>query len=71
MAFFQSLRIALSCLAANKLRSVLTMLGVLIGVASVIVMVSIVEGARAQVVKEFEQMGSRLVIIFVSPEERK
>jgi len=71
MAFFQSLRIALSCLAANKLRSILTMLGVLIGVASVIVMVSIIEGARAQVVKEFEQMGSRLVIIFFSPEERK
>jgi putative ABC transport system permease protein len=71
MAFFQSLRIALSCLAANKLRSVLTMLGVLIGVASVIVMVSIIEGARAQVVKEFEQMGSRLLIIFISPEERK
>jgi putative ABC transport system permease protein len=71
MGFFQSLRVALECLAANKLRSVLTMLGVIIGVASVIVMVSIIEGARYQVVKEFEEMGSRLIITFFSPEERK
>ena len=71
MGFFQSLRIALDCLAANKLRSILTMLGVIIGVASVIVMVSFVEGARDQVVKQFEEMGSRLVIIFFSADERK
>ena len=71
VGFLQSLRIALECLAANKLRSVLTMLGVIIGVASVIVMVSIVEGARNQVLKQFEGMGSRLVIIFFSGEERK
>jgi len=71
MSFFQSLRVALSCLAANKLRSALTMLGVIIGVASVITMVAIIEGARYQVVKQFEEMGSRLVVIFFSPEERK
>jgi putative ABC transport system permease protein len=71
MGLLQSLRIALSCLAANKLRSILTMLGVIIGVGALIVMVSIIEGARHQVVKEFEQMGSRLIIIFVSPDERK
>lgn len=71
MGFLQSLQIALSCLAANKLRSALTMLGVIIGVASVVAMVSIVAGARQNVVQEFEQMGSRLIIIFVSPDERK
>ena len=71
MSFLQSLRVALGCLAVNKLRSALTMLGVIIGVASVIVMVSIIEGARDQVVKQFEEMGSRLVIILFSPEERK
>ena len=71
MGFFQSLRVALACLAANKLRSVLTMLGVIIGVASVITMVSIIEGARNQVVKQFEEMGSRLIVIFFSPEDRK
>jgi len=71
VGFLQSLRVALSCLAANKLRSILTMLGVIIGVASVITMVAFIEGIRNQVVKEFEEMGSRLVIIFFSPEERK
>lgn len=71
MGFLQSLRIALDCLVANKLRSVLTMLGVIIGVASVMVMVSIIEGARHQVVQEFEEMGSRLIMIFFSPEERE
>jgi len=71
MGFLQSLRVAFSCLAANKLRSALTMLGVIIGVASVITMVAFIEGIRNQVVKEFEEMGSRLVIIFFSPEERK
>src|SRR5512146_1286413 len=69
--FFQSLRIALGCLAANKLRSALTMLGVIIGVTSVVTMVSVIGGARDEVVKEFEGLGSRLVIIFFSPEERK
>ncbi len=71
MGLLQSLRVALDCLAANKLRSALTMLGVIIGVASVIAMVSIIEGARDRVVKEFEEMGSRLVVIFFSPEERQ
>jgi putative ABC transport system permease protein len=71
MGFLQSLRVALSCLAANKLRSVLTMVGVIIGVASVIAMVSIIEGIREQVVKEFEQMGSRLVMVVFTPEERE
>jgi len=71
MGFLQSLRVAFACLAANKLRSVLTMLGVIIGVASVIAMVSIIEGIREQVVKEFEQMGSRLVVVVFSPEDRE
>jgi len=71
MGFLQSLRVALSCLAANKLRSILTMLGVIIGVGAVITMVAFIEGLRYQVVKEFEEMGSRLIIIFFSPDERK
>ena len=71
MGLLQSIRVALSCLAANKLRSILTMLGVIIGVASVIVMVSFIEGARYQVVKEFEEMGSRLIVIFFSGDERE
>ena len=71
MGFLQSLRIALACLAANKLRSVLTMLGVIIGVAAVIAMVAIIEGLRYQVLKEFEAMGSRLIIVAFMPQERE
>src|SRR5258708_9386990 len=43
------------------------MLGVIIGVSAVIIMVSIVEGARAQIVSEFERLGSKLIIIAYQP----
>jgi len=71
MVWLESLRVALSCLWANKLRSALTMLGVIFGVGSVIVMVSIVEGARAEVMRQFEALGSRLIIVFFSPEREE
>ena len=47
MSFFELFLVALRTLSANKLRSGLTMLGVIIGVAAVITMVSIVEGVRS------------------------
>jgi putative ABC transport system permease protein len=68
---FLSLQTALSNLRANKLRSALTMLGVIIGVSAVIVMVSIVEGARAKVVTEFERLGSKLILVVYSPDYRE
>jgi ABC-type lipoprotein release transport system permease subunit len=71
MVWLESLKVALSCLWANKLRSVLTMLGVIFGVGSVIVMVAIVEGARVEVMRQFEQLGSRLIIVFFSPEREE
>ena len=48
MRFFAILRIALNALRRNKMRTVLTMLGIIIGVSAVIAMVSIGTGARAQ-----------------------
>jgi len=71
MNLFRSLQTALSNLYVNKLRSALTMLGVIIGVSAVIVMVSIVEGARAKVVTEFERLGSKLIIIVYQPEKEE
>jgi putative ABC transport system permease protein len=59
---------ALSNLRANKLRSVLTMLGVIIGVGAVIIMVSLVEGLRTSVIREFERLGSQLIIIVYQPD---
>ena len=49
MIFFESIRVALAALWANKLRALLTMLGVIIGVTSVIVMIAIVQGIRQQI----------------------
>src|SRR5581483_8316132 len=55
----------------NKLRSALTMLGVIIGVGAVIVMVSILEGARAQIVSEFQRLGSELILIVYQPDRKE
>ena len=70
MNLYRSIQTALANLMANKLRSLLTMLGVIIGVSSVIIMVAIVEGASARVTDEFKRMGSSLIIIFYEPDWR-
>ncbi len=67
MNFLESLRVALVALAANKLRSFLTMLGVIIGVGSVIIMISFIQGARQQVVQDFAEDGANLLFAFYSP----
>ena len=51
-------------LAGHRLRSVLALLGVSIGVASVIVLTSMGEGARQYVVNEFSELGTNLVVVF-------
>ena len=73
MNFFHSLQIALDNLRANKLRSLLTMLGIIIGVSAVIMMVAILQGASSHITKEFEKFGSNLIIVGYAPneEERK
>jgi len=67
MNFFRSIQTAMANLLANKLRSFLTMLGVIIGVSSVIIMVAIVDGASARVTDEFKRLGSSLIIIYYEP----
>ncbi len=64
MILRSSIQIALRALAANKLRSALTMLGVIIGVGAVIAMVSIGQGARASVAQQVQALGSNLLTIF-------
>ncbi len=56
--------IALRTISQHKLRSALTMLGVTIGVASVIAMVSMGQGARAMVKAHIEGLGSNMLFIF-------
>jgi len=62
--FVESFRIAIRALAANKVRSALTMLGVIIGVAAVILLVSIGTGVQDQVTGSIEGLGSNLLFVF-------
>lgn len=63
MRFLDALRSALQSLVSNKLRSALTMLGVIIGVAAVIAMVAIGNGAQENVQRAVLQLGSNLVTV--------
>lgn len=63
MNIIQTVRVALRSLAANKLRSGLTMLGMIIGVGAVIALVAAGTGAQAQVTERFESLGSNLLVI--------
>jgi len=56
-------RLALGSLLANKLRAVLTMLGIIIGVAAVITLISVGEGVQDVVVSEFEGLGNNLLFV--------
>lgn len=58
MSLAQSLKLALKSLAGSKMRAFLTMLGIIIGVASVIILVSLMEGMTRQMTAEFEKMGT-------------
>ena len=58
MNFAALLRIALRALAVNKLRSALTMLGIVIGVGAVIVMIAVGAGAQARVEEQIRALGS-------------
>jgi putative ABC transport system permease protein len=67
MALFESVRVALEALWANKLRTLLTMLGVIIGVSSVIIMIAIVQGLRRQIIGQIGGNGANLISVFYSP----
>ena len=56
-------RVAMRALAVNKLRSVLTMLGIIIGVAAVIVMIAVGAGAQKRVEEQIRSLGSNLLLI--------
>ena len=66
MIAVESLRIALQGVLSNRLRSLLTMLGVTIGVASVIVLVAVGTGSSAAVQKQLEGLGTNVLTVFPS-----
>ncbi|MBN9451164.1 MAG: ABC transporter permease [Bosea sp.] len=63
MSLLEAIRSALSAIGANALRSALTMLGIIIGVAAVIAMVAIGAGARERVTGQIKSLGANLAII--------
>ncbi|MBS1128879.1 MAG: multidrug transporter substrate-binding protein [Nitrospirae bacterium] len=63
MNFIEIFRVALEAILSNKVRSGLTMLGVIIGVLAVILLVSIGEGAQVYITKELTGMGTNLLMI--------
>ena len=64
MRILATLKIALRALKRNKLRTLLTMLGMIIGVGAVIAMVSIGNGAKAQIESQIASMGQNVILIF-------
>jgi putative ABC transport system permease protein len=63
MRSLQSVRIALRALRANTMRSALTMLGIIIGVAAVITMVAVGEGAHVRIDEQIRSLGTNLLIV--------
>jgi len=64
MRFLSTILVALRALRRNKMRSILTALGIIIGVAAVIAMVSIGNGAQAQVEAQIASLGQNIILVF-------
>ena len=63
MRLAEAWRVAVTALRANRLRSLLTMLGVVIGVAAVVVLVAIGTGAKQEVETQVNGLGANLIIV--------
>ena len=70
MHYANLFRIAIRALVRNKLRAFLTMLGIIIGVASVIAMLAIGEGSKANIRKEMSSMGTNMVMVMPNFQRR-
>jgi putative ABC transport system permease protein len=69
--FLENLKIALRAIGANKMRSILTVLGVMIGVASVIAVVSLVQGMQYKISKDLQSIGSSFIEVYPDPGDRR
>ncbi len=67
--FFNSLRLAIRSTLANKMRSFLTMLGIIIGVMSVVMLVSIGQGTTSSITDSIASMGTDLITVSVTDED--
>jgi putative ABC transport system permease protein len=64
MRYQKLIKVAARSILKNRMRSLLTMLGIIIGVAAVIVMVAIGQGAQARIENEISSLGTNLIIVF-------
>jgi putative ABC transport system permease protein len=71
MKIIENFRMATSTLVANKMRSSLTMLGIIIGNASVIVMVGVGQGAKNLASEQFESLGPNVMFVVPGSEEER
>lgn len=69
MRLGESIRIAINAIRVNKMRSVLTMLGIIIGIASVIAVFAIGSGGEQAIGREFESFGVNRMMVFHSNDE--
>ena len=69
-AFVSAVRLALVALSRSKLRSALTVLGILVGIAAVVVVVALGEGASGKIGGRIESLGSNVVYVFDQPVAR-
>lgn len=60
------IKIAIGSVLSNKVRSLLTMLGIIIGISSVIVLVGIGEGTKKQITEQIEQLGTNLITVNIT-----
>ncbi|MCX7843571.1 MAG: ABC transporter permease [Clostridia bacterium] len=61
MQWLQALRMAIKSISGNKMRSSLTMLGIIIGVSAVIIMASLVQGTTRQITERLQSMGTNMI----------
>ncbi|MCU0569162.1 MAG: ABC transporter permease [Oculatellaceae cyanobacterium Prado106] len=71
MDFLESIKMAVKTLTANKLRSSLTMLGIIIGNASVITMVGVGQGAQRYASEQFESLGPNVLFILPGSDQAR
>lgn len=60
---YESLKMAINSLLANKMRSILTMLGIIVGIGSVIAIISLGEGGKSAILGEFNDIGASTIMV--------
>lgn len=71
MSFGEAFKLALRSIIGNKMRSFLTMLGMIIGVGSVIALIGVSQGLKSYMVKTFSDMGTNGITVYITPTDTR